>query len=109
MPRREIHQCQCASCHQAQNATVQLAHQQLNLVLSRLDEQQRRWIVALEANKLGRGGIHQLSLITGLDEKTIARGQHELAQSLAGRPVEGVRVSGGGRKPVEKKKVKSKR
>jgi hypothetical protein len=78
-------------------------HQQINLLLSRLDEQQRRWYVAVEANRVGHGGVHLLSQITGLDEKTIQRGQQELAQDLADRPVEQVRLSGGGRQRVEKK------
>jgi hypothetical protein len=104
-----IHQCQCSNCQKAERHPDQLSHQQLNLVMSRLDEQQRRWLAAMEATKLGHGGISQLSLITGLDEKTIARGQQELAQSLEGRPVAGVRLPGGGRKLTEKKKVKSRR
>jgi hypothetical protein len=32
-------------------------HQQINLLVSRLDEQQRRWFVALEAKRVGRGGV----------------------------------------------------
>ena len=45
-------------------------HQQINLLLSRLDEQQQHWYVAVEANRIGNGGIRLLSQITGLDEKT---------------------------------------
>ncbi|GDX40972.1 hypothetical protein LBMAG21_12640 [Armatimonadota bacterium] len=75
----------------------------MNLLLSRLDEQQRRWYVALEANKVGHGGLRLLSQITGLDEKTIARGQQELAEQLANRPLERVRQPGGGRLSSEKK------
>jgi hypothetical protein len=44
-----------------------------------------------------------LSQITGLDEKTIQRGQQELEQGFAERPVEQVRLAGGGRPLVEKK------
>jgi hypothetical protein len=75
----------------------------MNLLLSRLDEQQRRWYVAVEANRIGHGGIRLLSQITGLDEKTIQRGQQELEQGFAERPVEQVRLAGGGRPLVEKK------
>jgi hypothetical protein len=75
----------------------------MNLLLSRLDEQQRRWYVAVEANRLGHGGVRLLSQITGLDEKTIQRGQQELDDGLAERPADQVRVAGGGRPPVEKK------
>jgi hypothetical protein len=75
----------------------------MNLLCSRLDEQQRRWYVALEANRIGHGGDRLLSQITGLDEKTIRRGREELATSLADCPAERVRRPGGGRPTVEKK------
>jgi len=75
----------------------------MNLFCSRLDEQQRRWYVALESNRMGHGGDRLLSQITGLDEKTIRRGRAELAASLVDRPTERVRRPGGGRPPVEKK------
>ena len=81
----------------------------MNLLLSRLDEQQRRWYVALEANKLGHGGAKRLSEITGLHVDTIRRGREELNNLLADRPVERVRLPGGGRPPVEKKSRASKR
>lgn len=75
----------------------------MNLFLSRLDEQQRRWYVALESKKIGAGGDTLLSQITGLDVETIRRGQRELAGELAGRPTEHTRLPGGGQPPVEKK------
>ena len=75
----------------------------MNLLLSRLDEQQRRWYVAVEANRIGHGGVRLLSQITGIDEKTIRRGQQELADELVERPIDRVRLPGGGRPPVEKK------
>jgi hypothetical protein len=76
---------------------------QINLLVGRLDEQQRRWYVAVEANRVGHGGIRLLSQITGLDEKTIQRGQQELEHALADRPAAQVRHGGGGRPRVEKK------
>ena len=75
----------------------------MNLFLSRLDEQQRRWYVAMEADRIGVGGERMLSQITGMDEKTIQRGRQELAASLAERPSERVRVPGAGRPKAEKK------
>jgi predicted transcriptional regulator len=74
----------------------------MNLYLSRLNEQQRRWYVALEAKKLGHGGIKQLSQITGMHINTIRRGKRELEQDLTTLPVERIRAVGGGRLPVEK-------
>ncbi len=103
MPNAVIYVCQCPTCQQPGDHPDKKLHQQMNLLLSRLDEQQRRWYVAVEANRIGHGGIRLLSQITGLDEKTIQRGQQELEQGLAERPTDQVRAAGGGRPPVEKK------
>ena len=103
MPISNLHVCQCENCQSAGEHPDKRLHQQMNLLLSRLDEQQRRWYVAVEANRIGHGGIRLLSQITGLDEKTIQRGQQELEQGFAERPVEQVRLAGGGRPLVEKK------
>lgn len=82
---------------------MQAAHQQLNLLMSRLNEQQRRWLAGVEANRLGHGGTEQLHRITGLDINTIRRGRRELEEGLVQRPRERIRVAGGGRKRLEKK------
>jgi hypothetical protein len=75
----------------------------MNLFLSRLDEQQRRWYAALEAEKLGHGGIETMAQITGLNVNTISRGWKELNNDLQDRSSQRVRVEGGGRKAIEKK------
>jgi hypothetical protein len=80
----------------------------MNLFLSRLDEQQRRWYVALESKKVGHGGDTRLSQITGLDVETIRRGRRELEKELNQRPVNRTREAGGGRPLVEKKTPDSK-
>jgi hypothetical protein len=74
----------------------------MNLLLSRLDEQQRRWYLAVEAQRLGHGAERLLGEITGVDEKTIRRGREELAADLADQSPERVRRAGGGRPPTEK-------
>jgi len=81
----------------------------MNLLISRLDEQQRRWYVALEAKRLGHGGAILLAQITGLHVDTIRRGREELDDELANRPADRVRLPGGGRPPVEKKRQASKK
>src|SRR5436190_16556977 len=103
----EIRVCQCPHCRQAPPHPDQERHRQMNLFLSRLDEAQRRWYVALEADRLGPGGDRQLAEITGLDEQTIRRGRADLAAGLAEVPVGRVRRAGGGRPPVEKKTRRS--
>jgi len=75
--------------------------------LSRLDEQQRRWYVAVEAEKIGHGGTEYVSVVTGINVNTIRKGRREMANDLDNRPHERIRVQGGGRKPVEKKNRKS--
>ena len=101
MRSRAIHQCQCQECQEG-NEAIRQHHEQLNLLMSRLDEQQRRWMAALEAKRLGHGGTQKLSDIVGLDINTIRRGRRELDEELANRPIERIRVAGGGRKRVEK-------
>lgn len=103
MPISGIHICQCSNCQQPGEHPDKKLHQEMNLLLSRLDEQQRRWYVAVEANRMGHGGVSLLSQITGLDEKTIHRGQQELEQGLAARPTNQARLAGAGRPLVEKK------
>ena len=46
-----IHQCECDNCQQPEVHPVQAEHQLINLFMSRLDEQQRRWYAAIEAKK----------------------------------------------------------
>lgn len=103
MPLSEVQTCRCAHCQQEQSHPDQELHRQINLLLSRLDEQQRCWYVAVESNRIGEGGDRLLAQITGLDEKTIQRGRQELARSLAERPAQRVRLPGGGRPRAEKK------
>ena len=96
-----VHRCACAHCQAAEPYPDQTLHQQMNLLLSRLDEQQRRWYVAVESNRLGHGGDRLLSSITGLDEGTIRRGRRELAEQLTRRPPDRVRAAGAGRPSAE--------
>jgi len=102
-----VYQCRCPNCLRADEHPDKQRHAQLNLLLSRSDEQQRRWLVAWEAKRLGHGGIALMSLVTGLHPDTIRRGQEELASGLVERPTDRTRLPGGGRPPVEKKRPRS--
>jgi uncharacterized protein with PhoU and TrkA domain len=104
-----IHECQCVACLVDKEREEWLIHHQMNVFLSRLDEQQRRWYVALESKKIGHGGDKQLSEITGLDVETIRRGRRELDEDLATRSADRAREAGGGQPKVEKKTHRSKR
>lgn len=97
-----VYECGCAACRAGEHPERE-DHRQLNLLLSRLDEQQRRWVAAREALRLGHGGFQRIAEITGLHPETIRRGRDELNDDLRNRPTEHVRRSGGGRPRVEKK------
>lgn len=97
-----VPECGCAACRAGDHAERE-DHRQLNVLLSRLDEQQRRWVAAREAIRLGHGGFQRIAEITGLHPETIRRGRDELSAELQGRPVQQVRLPGAGRPRVEKK------
>jgi len=74
------------------------------LFFSLLDEKQRRLYAGLEAAKLGHGGDQRIAKLLGLDPHTVAKGRRELLQgNVWGTPV---RESGGGRKRIEKKRLR---
>jgi hypothetical protein len=78
-------------------------HHQINLLLSRLAEPQRRWYVGVLSQEPDSPSDAQLSLITGLDEKTIQRGRREMLRGLQEVPLDRQRQAGGGRHLSEKK------
>jgi Rhodopirellula transposase DDE domain len=63
-----------------------------------LDERQRRLLLGVEAQKLGRGGIKTVAAAAGVHPDTIARGMREL-DGLS-EPAARVRAPGGGRKKL---------
>ena len=107
MSQGAIHQWQCPDCLSTRDHPVREVHRLMNLLLSRLDEDHRRWYVALESLQRGHGGDRHLARITGLNVETIRRGRRELARSLEGFPVERIRRRGAGRPPLKKKTRRS--
>jgi hypothetical protein len=103
MPVSNVRICQCPICLQEADHPDKQLHRMINLFVGQLDEQQRRWFVAIEARKIGFGGVRLMSQITGMDEKTIRRGQEELDRELVGRPQGRVRLAGGGRPMLVKR------
>src|SRR5216683_1351177 len=66
-----------------------------------LSEKDRRRFAALEAIKLGHGGIHYIAKVLGCDPQTVQDGMREL-KHLPDDPAGGrVRKPGGGRKKTE--------
>ena len=97
-----VHDCGCEACRGGEHSERD-EHRRLNVLLSRLDEQQRRWVAGREARRLGHGGLKLVAKITGLHPETISRGRDELDAELRERPTDRVRLPGGGRPRVEKK------
>ena len=56
-----VRECGCACCQGGEDAGVVAEHRRINLLLSRMDEQQRRWFVAHESQWLGFGGDVRMS------------------------------------------------
>lgn len=98
-----LHRCPCLVCQVGMETETIGYHHQINLLLSRLNEPQRRWYVGTLSLTPGAPTDGALSRITGLDEKTIRRGRRELQANLTTVPVTRQRQEGGGRHPVEKK------
>ena len=96
-----VHQCSCTVCQAAPDSPAAAHHRQINLLLTRLTEPQRRWYVAsLVADPTGPSAA-QLALITGLSLPTIRRGATALAAALPDAPLTRQRAPGGGRPRAE--------
>jgi hypothetical protein len=89
--------CMCPACQGGENHPDRQFHQMVNLLMSRLDERQRRWFAGLEAHRLGHGGDRLVATITGLSEKTVRRGRREMLDLLTQYPPDRIRRLGGGR------------
>ena len=98
------HACPCAICQLHPGSVIAKEHQAINRVLMGLDERNKRRFVGVLA--VQRGNILELSQITGLSRNTIYRGQSEVQYPRQNSAV-GIRQTGGGRWPVEKKDPKS--
>ena len=77
------------------------------LFYSLLDEKQRRLYAGLEAMKIGHGGDRQIADLLGMDPNTVARGRRELLTRDV--EIDRIRRTGGGRRPVQKKRQRSSR
>ena len=98
-----VHACECEICKAGFDQNIAANHHRVNLFLSRLTEPQKRWYVGTLSEEENAPSDRELSLITGLDEKTIRRGRAELQEELAKAPIGRQRRAGGGRLRAEKK------
>ena len=94
-----VSQCTCDICRLGVEHPEQVLHHHINLLMSRLDEQQRRWLAAVLAEQYGveLRGIYLVTQITGLNEKTIRKGLKDLENGLVDIQFERIRRPGAGR------------
>src|SRR5260370_27936097 len=104
MAATKVATCQCPHCQQEGDHPDRALHRRMNVFISRLDEAQRRWYVALESQRVGHGGDRLLSQITGLNEATIRRGREELQAEMAPCPEDRDRQAAPGAPAGEKKR-----
>lgn len=71
---------------------------QMRMFYDSLSEKDRRRYAAIEARKLGRGGLSAIARILGCDRHTIAQGMQELTDPEALQQTR-IRRAGGGRTP----------
>jgi hypothetical protein len=100
---RAVHPCACAACQAGTDTLLTQQHHQINLLLSRLTEPQRRWYVGTLSADPAQPTDSVLARITGRDRKTIRRGRRELALGLVDQATTRQRRPGGGRPRAEKK------
>src|SRR4051812_49898792 len=103
MNRSEVRGGQCPDCQRDAPHPDRERQRPMHLFLSRWDEAQRRWYVALEAARLGPGGERLVAQSTGLAEPPLRRGRTALAAGLAAPPTGRGRGAGGGPRPGAKK------
>src|SRR5580765_5270086 len=85
-PTPVVHRCECRVCHAGSDPELVRHHHQINLLLSRMSEPQRRWYVATLADEPQAPTIPDLSRITGLDPKTIQPVEKPLPTGAAPSP-----------------------
>ena len=95
----QVSQCTCEICRLGVEHPEQVRHHHINLLMSRLNEQQRRWLAALLAEQYGleMRGIYLVARITGMNEKTIRSGLKDLECDLTNTYCERVRRPGAGK------------
>jgi hypothetical protein len=79
-------------------AQLHAARKRYRQIAPVLNEQSRRRFVALEAQRLGRGGVSVMARITGLARSTIYHGLSDIRNNVTTTPGR-IRKEGSGRTP----------
>jgi hypothetical protein len=103
MPVSRPDRCRCTGCRQGIDHPDGKYHRELIAFLNTLNHEQRRLFAAVESNRLGRGGVGRVSMLTGLCKPTITLGRHQLEDLVQGRPFRKARKKGTGRPRTEQK------
>jgi hypothetical protein len=103
MAAQPLDQCPCPRCGLESDHPDEQYRHELNLFLSTLTHEQRRLFAAVEANRLGRGGVRLVAEMMRIGQPTITRGRRELAGLLEGRPLKRERKPIPGRPRTEAK------
>jgi hypothetical protein len=85
MPTKPPCRCRCPQCQKQTGHPDEQHHRELAAFLATLSYDQRRLCAAVEANRLGRGGVCRVMEVTGMCPQTVARGRRELADLLQGK------------------------
>lgn len=102
LQRREKHLMQLPepAVDQMGSAFGQVTAEQLQTLLSALNEKQRRLYLGFESLKIGHGGDMRIARIAGVNVKTVARGRTELQAGHVS--MDRIRAAGAGRPAVKK-------
>src|SRR5262249_24518795 len=96
--------CRRPRCPQGTEPPISHHLREMRAFLAILSREQRRLYAAIEANRIGRGGVSSVAAIMGLCTETIRRGQRDLAELVAeGRLPRREREVVGGRPRTEDK------
>ncbi|MCI0406990.1 MAG: ISAzo13 family transposase, partial [Acidobacteria bacterium] len=103
MPPVRSQHCPCPECQSRAGQLNQHYQRELAVFLATLNHEQRRLYAAVEANRLGRGGVGRVVELTGMGNPTVARGRRELSDLLQGKSLKKEPHSVGGRPRTEEK------
>src|SRR5436309_12203827 len=103
MPPVRSQHCQCPECQSQAGQPKQQHQRELAVFLATLNHEQRRLYAAVEANRLGRGGVGRVVELTGMCNATVARGRRELSDLLQGKALKKEPHPVGGRPRTEEK------
>jgi hypothetical protein len=103
MPSVRSQHCRGPECQSQAGQTDQQYQQELAVFLATLNHAQRRLYAAVEANRLGHGGVGRVVELTGMCNQTVARGRRELSDLLQGKSLKKKPHPVGGRPRTEEK------